>query len=305
MHDLSARDGAAVIVVGTTTSLDFPTASSAPDSTLDGKTGIDGFVSVLTTTGALVKSTYLGGDEFDEVARVGVDSDGDPVVAGKTYGTVPIKDAYQTTPSEVFLSKYFHASGGLRWSTYLGKTGSVAAVFSTDAGLAVVGHTDRDFPVTEGSGTTTTQRGFFSLFDATGKVTRSFLFGGTGKEVVSDATSVGSSIYVTGVTQSTDFPGLSGKTGPYVAKLTGPSAVAWAKPLAVESLPQRHRFEAPVSAGTCSLHTTCRRALRVLREVSPHHWQTAPPWPCVAGGPMGPSAGPLASAATEWPAACL
>lgn len=72
-------------MTGRTYSTDFPTANPLQASN---KGELDTFVAKLNAAGsALVYSTYLGGDRYDEGNSIAVDPSGDAYVTGVTYST--------------------------------------------------------------------------------------------------------------------------------------------------------------------------------------------------------------------------
>jgi hypothetical protein len=149
-----------IYVVGTTNSLTFPTVNPAQGNAPFG----DGFVSKFTPDGsALVYSTYFGGNGFDQVNGIAVDTAGNAFVTGFTQSTdLPILNALQPaitppgTPGsgEAFVAK-FSPGGSLIFSTYLGGSlndaGTSVAVDA--AGYAYIAGvtTSTDFPVTAGA----------------------------------------------------------------------------------------------------------------------------------------------------------
>ena len=99
-----ALDGSGnVYVAGHTGSSDFPTTSTAYQTTYKGG-GADGFVSKLNPDlSNLIASTYLGGGNFDHIDAIVLDSSGNVYVAGRTdstdFPTTP--NAFQKTNASV------------------------------------------------------------------------------------------------------------------------------------------------------------------------------------------------------------
>ena len=90
VQDLAIDSHDNLIVVGTTSSIDFPTVSAA-DNTLGNGTVIrdpvpvtDIFITNISSTVYTYRSTYFGGSGYEEVYRVGIDGDGDLLIAGET-----------------------------------------------------------------------------------------------------------------------------------------------------------------------------------------------------------------------------
>jgi uncharacterized protein (TIGR03437 family) len=115
-------------VTGATTSLEYPVAS--PYQGAANPTAVDAFVTKLNATGtALVYSTYLhGGDDTDQVAEaIAVNGKGEAFIGGSTesssFPTTP--GAYQTTTTDAccsdgFITKLSASGSSLVYSTYVG-----------------------------------------------------------------------------------------------------------------------------------------------------------------------------------------
>ncbi len=166
-------------------------------------------------------STYLGGSNDDIGFEVAVDSAGNAYVVG--YTTSPnfptTAGALQPTQSgfvNVFVAKLNPTGTALIYSTYLG--GSIVelglGIAVNSAGEAhVVGWTwSSDFPTTPGAFQTSllgTQDGFVTKLDATGTglVYSTYLGGGGSLDAAIGVTvDAAGNAYVTGPTDSTDFP---------------------------------------------------------------------------------------------------
>src|SRR5262249_31265967 len=148
-------------VVGTTTSIDFPTTtgpSKAP--------GLDVFVTKLTPDGSnLVYSTYLGGSGDDTASSgfsgsslggnvIAVDAGGNAYVVGGTNSSAfplssPFQGSFGGGSHDAFVTK-LDAAGGLVKSSYLGGSGddiaSSVAVDSAGAVYVTGGTTSTNFP---------------------------------------------------------------------------------------------------------------------------------------------------------------
>ncbi len=152
--DVAVDSAGNAIVVGQTESSDFPTRNALRDS-LEGSQ--DGFVAKFDPTGALIFSTFLGGDESDSIAAVAVDSTGAIYVAGSTSSPdFPIKNAAQSTPggvSDAFVTKLSADGSEIIYSTRLGGNGidSVRDMAVDTAGRAYV--TGEVIPVSGGTAT--------------------------------------------------------------------------------------------------------------------------------------------------------
>jgi len=190
------------------------------------------FVAKLNATGSsLVYATILGGSNEDHATSIAVDSSGDAYVTGYTASTdFPTQGAFQPTsaggncgsPSEpvacyhAFVAKLDPAGTRLVYSTFLGGTGNdLAASIAVDsAGAAyVTGSTSSpDFPVTSGAFQRTfgggTYNAFITKLDATGStaVYSTYLGGATEDHGAAIAVDSSGSAYVTGYTNSNNFP---------------------------------------------------------------------------------------------------
>jgi len=213
-------------VTGIAGSADFPTTVGAWDTTLNG--GSDAFVTKLNPAGAaLVYSTYLGG-ALQEAFRlsIAVDSAGNAYVTGDTYSadfptTVGAFDETDNGGADAFVTKLNPTgSAPLVYSTYLGgASGEEGLGIDVDsAGNAyVTGVTgSADFPTTVGAFDTTYNGGgdaFVTKVNSAGSalVYSTFLGGSEGEDgpfasVGGIAVDGGGNAYVTGSTESADFP---------------------------------------------------------------------------------------------------
>jgi phosphatidylethanolamine-binding protein (PEBP) family uncharacterized protein len=241
-------------LTGQTDFTDFPVTPSAFDTTCgtDGlcnfnpTTGTqpDAFMTKVSATGSsLLYSTYLGGDAEDIGLGIAADNAGNAYVTGLTYSSVgfPLLNPFQPVYSgagDAFLTKIdTNASGvaSLAYSTYLGGNaidqGNGIAVDGTGKAY-VVGFTKSTtvpFPTTAGvlqpSCALNPQGGcdgdvFVSKFDPTlsgaASLLYSTLLGGKGADTGTGiALDTAGDAYVTGFTNSLDFPVLGGPTTTY------------------------------------------------------------------------------------------
>jgi len=164
----------------------------------------------------LIYSTYLGGTGGDFGYGIAVDSAGNAYVTGSTGSTdFPVTPgAFQTTGVGVFVTKFNPTGGALVYSTYLGEGGWGYGIAVDSAGNAyVTGGAVADFPITPGAFQPTYAGGgsdaFVTKLNPTGSalVYSTYLGGSSswdqGNGVAVD--SVGNA-YVTGYTESADFP---------------------------------------------------------------------------------------------------
>ncbi len=216
--DALVGDGAGgVWVTGFTTSNHFPVTDDAYQKTYGGDPG-DAFVSHFSSSGALLSSTYLGGENYDYGSALAGDGAGGVwVMGGSEYDGFPVTDdAFQKTNKggwDLFVS-HFSSSGTLLSSTYLGGGGTDrgdALVGDNNGGVWITGETwSHNFPVQNesqesyGGGS---YDAFVSHFSSTGALLSSTYLGGgetdSGSALVGDGAG---GVWVTGDTRSADFP---------------------------------------------------------------------------------------------------
>jgi hypothetical protein len=220
-------------VAGGTTSTDFPTTGGVFQTVLHGTSG-NAFVLKLNSTGAITYSTYLGGTGDDTALGIALASDGsgDVYVVGKAsshdFPTQNPLQAYLSGSSGSGFVTKLNASGTapLLYSTYLGGSGvgdgDLASAVAVDSSnnTYVTGQTFNSsfhttlgaFQTTCGSCTNGNSNAFVTVLNPAGNdyVYSTFL-GGSALDV-GDGIAVDSadSAYVTGATESTNFPTTSG-----------------------------------------------------------------------------------------------
>ncbi len=229
-----------VYVTGYTTSADFPVLSAVDRSYGGGACNtdmspapcFDAFVAKLNPQGtALIYSTYLGGSGDDRGTHVAIDSAGDAYVVGYTDSSdFPTANALQgslgggtcgstTNPYpcyDAFITELSPSGSSLIYSTYLGGQGDdygMGIAVDTSGSAYVAGFTSgANFPVTGGALEPSFSGGPYDAFVAKigpgGKsLVYSTFLGGNGEDRAS-AIAVDSSgdAYVTGQTNSTNFP---------------------------------------------------------------------------------------------------
>ena len=209
-------------VTGQTFSANFPTTVGAFDTTFDGN--IDAFVTKLNPAGsALVYSTLLGGSSSDFGRGLAVDISGSAYVTGATFSpNFPTTvGAFDTTyngnnESDAFVTKLNSAGSGLVYSTFLGGSdgdfgfGGIALDVSGSA--YVTGFTfSPNFPTTVGAFDTThngSVDAFVTKLNLSGSalVYSTFLGDSDNDAGLGIAVDTSGSAYVTGQTQSPNFP---------------------------------------------------------------------------------------------------
>jgi hypothetical protein len=216
-----AVDGAGnAYLTGYTVATNFPTKN--PRQPANG--GLrDAFVTKLNATGSgLVYSTYLGGSGNDVGQGIAVDGAGNAYVTGSTgSANFPVANAYQTGlggTSDAFVAKLNTGGSALLYSTYLGgSSGEEGRGLAVDgAGNAyVAGWTASagDFPHTPGAfqtaghGTDAFAAKLATTAAGPASLAYSTYLGGTDYDkAFGIAVDNAGSAYVTGSTQSADFP---------------------------------------------------------------------------------------------------
>jgi hypothetical protein len=207
---------ASAYVTGQTFSSDFPTLN--PFQTDQG--GIDAFVTKLSSSGdSLIYSTYLGGSDHDYGYGIVVDNSGCAYVTGYTISTdFPTEKPFQTDQGsyDAFVTKMSSSGTSLEYSTYLGGGGfdyGRGIAFAVVGSVIVTGETySSDFPT---KNPYQTDQGVADAFVTTlshdgDSLIQSTYLGGAGSDYgYGIARGAGGVVYVTGYTNSLDFPTLN------------------------------------------------------------------------------------------------
>jgi Beta-propeller repeat len=207
-------------VVGTTDSDNFPSGTEAYQSI--GSGGKEVFVTKLKPNGTgVVYSTYLGGGLDDNGYGIAIDSAGNAYVTGTTASSnfPTTTGAMQTSNgggTDAFVAKLNPTGSALVYSTYLGGSGNeegLGIVVNSSGNAYLTGITaSTNFTTTSGvvqSALAGPTDAFVTKLNSNGtSVIFSTYLGGSGAEVgfgiALDAK--GSNVYVTGVTDSTNYP---------------------------------------------------------------------------------------------------
>ena len=190
----------------------------------------DVFVSKLNSgLTSLLASTYLGGSNYEVLWQVGIsltlDTSGNVYVTGYTYSSnfPTTSGAYDTSFNgyyDVFVSKLDGGLTSLLASTFLGGSdfdSGYSLALDTSGNVYVTGYTSStDFPTTSGAYDTSFNGGYNDVFVSklnsglTSLLASTFL-GGSGYDYGNSLTlDTSGNVYVTGWTDSTDFPTTSG-----------------------------------------------------------------------------------------------
>ena len=202
--------------------------------------GVDVFVTKLSSSGGnLVYSTFIGGSSVDYGRGITVDSTGAVYVTGYTLSSdFPTKNAYDNSLGgaiDVFVTKLSSSGGNLVYSTFIGgysgEEGNGITVDSTGA-VYVTGRTPSGWNFPTKNAYDDSDNGgndvFVTKLSSSGDIVYSTLIGGSDDDEGNGITvdSAGA-VYVTGYTQSSDFPtknaydnSHNGKSDVFVTKLT-------------------------------------------------------------------------------------
>src|SRR5450759_4319745 len=204
-------------VTGCTNSADFPMVNPI-QGTHGATTNCDAFVSKLNEAGnALIYSTFLGGPGADAANAIAVDDQGSAYIVGDAGKDFP-GDTF-TSSTHVFVAKFNPAGSAVVFSMFLrGNYYEFATDFVVDSAhnIYVVGNTfSTDFPVTlnaaqptKGGGSSNNHDAFVTKIkaDGSGLVYSPYLGGSKEDEASGIALDDLGNAYITGMTQSTDFP---------------------------------------------------------------------------------------------------
>jgi hypothetical protein len=169
-----------IIVVGRTTSADFP----LKDAFQDNISGFnDGIITKFHPNGSLIFSTYLGGSAQEVITDVAVDSEDNIIVAGVTGSSdFPLMNAFKSNSTGIsegnvdsFIAKFTEDGQSLLFSTFFGGTGNdwcYTMNVDSDNRIAIAGTTDSsDLPLLNAHQDTNSGALdiFVSLFEADGQ----------------------------------------------------------------------------------------------------------------------------------------
>lgn len=218
---LAVDSAGSAYITGYTSSTDFPVTPGAWDTDM---TAADAFVLKLNPAGSdLVYSTFLGGSVAESGRAITLDNLGSAYITGRTdspdFPTTPgAFDTDYSSANDIFMVRLAPDGGGLLYATYLGgnneEEGRDLAVDAAGS-VTITGFTGAsDFPTTPDAYAPACQgcAPYFEAFIAklnpngTGLVYATYL-GGTNHDYGYGLALDGNGyVYVTGETQSADFP---------------------------------------------------------------------------------------------------
>ncbi|MCF6147637.1 MAG: hypothetical protein E3K37_03160 [Candidatus Kuenenia sp.] len=237
-----------IVISGRTGSTDFPTTEDAYNTDYNGG-NYDAFVSKLSgDLSNLTASTYFGGADDDLGYSIDIDPEGNIFAAGYTASedfpvtTDTYTSKFRGGDYDTFMSKFQNDLSSLIASTYMGGSSNdygSSITIDTEGNVYIAGYTEStNLPTTSDAYDTSHNDGSDAFIaklqgDLKGLVASTYL-GGSGNELVlqyGDSVAIDSEgyVYVTGWTDSSDFPTMSdayqpelqGETDIFVSRLDG------------------------------------------------------------------------------------
>lgn len=224
-NDIAVDASGNITVVGQTTSVNFPFANAVRSTVTFNNCGTAFVTKLNPAVPSYTFSTYLGGGKCDVANSVATDSSGNVYVTGRTGSTdFPIANAFQpafggsqfSDAFDAFVSK-LTPDGSLIYSTYLGGANGADAGFGIAADSSgnayVTGNTaSTNFPTANPIQACTGSDVFVTKFNSDGSaLAYSTCLGGggfeTGRSIAVDSAN---NAYVTGSTDSVNFPLVAG-----------------------------------------------------------------------------------------------
>ena len=195
---------------------DFPTTDALNSNYLGGIS--DGFILKLSDSGEnLEYSTYIGGSGLDLCNSIVVDTEGNAFVTGETFSNnLPIFDAFDsrlTGISDCFVLSLNATANGINYCTYAGGSNSESGnsiTLDSMGNVYVAGVTfSPDFPIKNAYDSSFNTMGdcfVLGINDKADLVYSSYIGGSTTDSATSIAVDYFGYVYVTGYTESPDFP---------------------------------------------------------------------------------------------------
>jgi len=207
-----------IYVAGSTRSSNFPVMNAFQGNRNGGG---DAFVAKFSGDGySLIFSTYLGGNSYEGINGLGIDTSYNICVAGYTFSTDfptenPFQEEHGGSNFDGFITKLSANGSSLIFSTYFGGTYTDYIhnlVLDGENNVIVTGYTDSssDFPIYQAvqGGYGGNADAFVSKFSPSGAslVFSTFLGGGSADEGRDLSVDSKGNIYVAGSTRSSNFP---------------------------------------------------------------------------------------------------
>jgi len=203
----------------------------------------DAFVAKFSTTGELLWSTFIGGNEDDYGVDITIASDGNCYVTGTTESNnFPTRGSFEDSSSggiDTFILQ-FSKSGTLRWSTYLGGSGADFAsgiVVDSKKCYIVGSSSSSNFPTKNAYSNNFGgwYDAYITAFSLNGLMEWSTYLGGNyWDNGLGIAKAIDGGCYITGIVESEDFPTLNtlnstfaGVTDAFVAKFSSIGSLLW------------------------------------------------------------------------------
>ena len=197
---------------GSTVSTNYPVTNGSTNSG-----GYDFAVTKLDSNGAIIFSTYLGGNDYDEPTKMEVQN-GNIYLFGSVFSTdYPVTDGSTRVANDgtqVFVVTRLNSSGAIVYSKYIGTNGDeYAGDMLVDNGNMYITGTViyGGYPVTDGSVVKVGDMAIAKI-DSNGTIVYSTLFGGSNFDAPGKMRMVNGDLYLLGYTGSADFPVTNGST---------------------------------------------------------------------------------------------
>ena len=165
----------------------------------------DAFVAKIADNGTLVWNTFLGGSASDQGSGIALDADGNVYVSGASSGTWGTPERDYTANNDGFLAKLDGMSGALIWNTFLGGAAhdNIRSLALDGGNIYVTGNSLAAWgsplnPYTLGNDIFAAK-----LDSATGDISWSTFFGGTGDDYGNSIAVSGGKIYLAGTSYDT------------------------------------------------------------------------------------------------------
>jgi hypothetical protein len=229
--DIAIDGSGNAYLAGFTSSTDFTGVNGSSLQPSNGGGTYDGFVTKINAAGSTITwSTYLGGSGMEFASAIALDSSGNVVIGGDTdSASFPGVSGSSLQPSlaganDAFVTKINNGATAILWSTYVGGNALDVVSFGglgLDSGNNVYfggttfsttfnGVTGSSMQPSSGGGV----EGYVAKLDAAGtSIDYATFLGSTGDDAIYALTvSASGSVYATGVTDSSAFPGAAGSS---------------------------------------------------------------------------------------------